>query len=275
MDESNEAAAASTINAAAQEPVPEYQPPEPDSVTLIRGVLDKEDGVWHRDATVRELNGYDEEYLASQERRNPDMPVIDYMSLILERGVVSIGKFKLSEYSEADRRLLVNRLIFADRDMLYLGILRATYGREKEIRATCGHCGTENDILIDLVDDFPVKQPDFDVHQPIEVTLTKGRTLRMRLPNGEDTLKAQKESKSIADMNTYLVGLCTEWEPGKPEPSDKLDWARNLSVADRRKLVAKLTGIEIGPQLEAVKTHCAECEGELVVRLDWVSLLLY
>jgi len=258
---------AEAINEAVADPIPSMQRPLSNQIELIRGLQETVDGVatWHTVATTKELTGADEEYLASIENED-GLTYTEYMNAILQRAVVKIGDLVV-----ADIPGIVNRLILPDRDMLFLGVLRSTYGTEREIRAMCEACGSMNDIVINLDEDFPIKRPAFDVKQPIEVRVGDA-VYKLRLPNGEDTIEAQKVSKTDAQLNTVMLSRCSVF--GEIRPQDTLEWARNLNVNTRRKLVNTLLDLDLGPALEGVDTHCAECGKPMPILLDWVSLLL-
>lgn len=264
------AATADTINQATADPVPSMPNPLSTSIELLRGLGEKDATTgtekWHTVAEVRELTGEDEEYLASMGNKK-GVTYTEYMNTILDRAVVKIGDLVV-----ADLPGIMNKLILADRDMLFLGVVRATYGISREFRMICPHCSTSNDVAIDLDDDFPIKQPTFDLRETIKVDTRRG-IVQLRLPNGEDTIFAQKHSDSDPALNTAMLARCAVWDEGKA-PADTLEWARKLNVADRQKLVNALLDVEIGPDLEGVDTQCASCGGDLPVNLDWVSLLL-
>jgi hypothetical protein len=260
---------AETINNIASDPAPSMPTPLSTSIQLLRGLGEKgAAGVekWHDVAEVRELNGEDEEFLARQEGK-AGLTYTEYMNTLLERSVITIGDLEVAKLPG-----IMNKLILADRDMLFLGIVRATYGVTRELRTKCPQCGAWNDVTLNLDEDFPIKRGDFDLRDNIKVK-GKKEEFQLRLPNGEDTIEAQKVSKTDAELNTAMLARCSVFEEGK-EPADKMMWARQLGVADRRKLVDTLLGIELGPDLEAVDTQCAICEAPLPILLDWVSLLL-
>ena len=264
----SDTAVAEAINEAIADPVPHMQRPLNNQIELLRGLQETVDGevVWHTVATTKELTGADEEYLASIENEE-GLTYTEYMSAILERAVVSIGGLKVS-----DIKGVINKLILSDRDMLFLAVLRSTYGTEREIRAMCSKCGAVNDVVIDLDEDFKITRPDFDVTQPLEVTVGK-TTYQLRPPNGEDTIAAQKVAKTDAELNTVMLSRCSVF--GEISPQDPLEWARNLNVNTRRKLTNALLDLdELGPDLKGVETHCAECGIVMPILLDWVSLLL-
>lgn len=261
---------ADLINESMEDSIPTMPDAPLNIVTLMRGLMQETEGktVWHTDAEIRELNGEDEEYLASLEKKK-GLTYSEYMTALLSRAVTKIGTYEIA--GERGNKI-IDKLILGDRDLLYLGIMKATYGDTRQVRVICPHCQVSNDVTLDLDEDFPVTKPDFDVKKGIVINTSKG-DIRLRLPNGEDTLEVQKSTKSDAEINTMMLARCTMWKDGE-EPDDPVRWARTLNIADRRKLVDALTDIEIGPKMGEVDTQCASCEQDMPVLLDWVSLLL-
>ena len=254
------------INEAARDDVPLLQDPYPNTVELLRGLHDPTEDVWHSTATVRELTGADEEALASL-GGGQDINYTEYMSSILERAVVSIGSLPGSFD-------VVNKLILPDRDLLFLQIVKATYGIEREVKATCSSCGENQGIILELEKDFPIKGRDRDLRSNIEVHLKNG-TVEFRIPNGEMTTYAVKHGSNTPEVNTLVIAQCVIT---KDETSleERTAWARSLNVADRRKVDSALADAVqgVGPQLEEVETRCAKCKAEMPLLMDWVSLLL-
>lgn len=254
------------INEAAKDDAPVLAEPYPNSVELLRGLHDPMNDTWHSTATVRELNGEDEEALAVLGNKD-DLNYTEYMTSILERAVVSIGSLPGSFD-------VVNKLILPDRDLLFLQIIKATYGIEREVKATCSACGEQQNIVIELEEDFPVKGRDRDLRSPIEVPLKHG-VVEFRIPNGEMTTYAVKHGSNTPEVNTLLIAQCVIT---KDETSleERTSWARSLNVADRRKVDSVLSDAVsgVGPQLEEVETRCVKCKAEMPLLMDWVSLLL-
>jgi hypothetical protein len=252
------------LNTALAEPVPYMHEPVVKPVQLYRGISQNGEK-WHDVATVRELTGADEEYLSGLEKK-PKITYTEYLNGVLERAVLTIG-----DLTVAQAPAMVNKLILPDRDLLFVGIIRATYGAEREFRATCGECGTRNDVVVNLDDDFPIKDPDFDPKTTIPVK-TRSGTYHLRLPNGEDSLEVQKVGSTDSEINTAMLARCVVFDENGPE--DHLQWARNLNVADRKKLINALLDIDFGPSIKGVDAQCAECGADMPIVLNWVSLLL-
>lgn len=256
------------INSAIADPVPQVSAPFNPVVKLIRGLVQStEDGeVWHDTAEVRELTGADEERLAAISGKK-DTTYSDYMTEILTLAVTRIGDIEVQ-----GRKAVIDKLMLADRDVLYLAIVKATYGLTREFVVTCPSCGEKNEITINLDEDFSYVEPDFDVRKGLEVEVSFG-TVKLRLPSGEDTNAVKKVIDNEAALNTLMISRCVVWPEGE-EPTNKEQWARNLNVRDRRKITQVLLEAEVGPQMGEVDTQCAYCEATLPLMLDWVSLLL-
>jgi len=258
---------ADVINEAIQDPVPSMGDAPNSVIELMRGIHQSTTDRWHTTAEVRELNGEDEEYLASIENKK-GLLYSEYMTAVLSRAVVRIGDIVVNG---PDATKIINKLMLGDRDLLYLEIVRATYGSERTIKMPCPKCGSVNDVTIELDNDFPVKYPDFDVRQGLKVETSKG-IITLRLPNGGDTVEANKSAKNDAETNTVMLARCAVWPEGEA-PDNPMKWARSLSLGDRRKLVDALLAVEVGPKMEEVETQCASCGADMPILLDWVSLL--
>jgi len=259
-------AQADIINSAIADPAPEMSPSLDTSVELFRGVYDADSSTWYQTAVVRELTGADEEALSSLQNKK-GTTFFEYMSAVLSHSLVSVGP-----HSPKSQPHLVNKLILPDRELLFLATVRVTYGTERQMNVRCPKCGGLNDVVINLDDDIPIVRPDLDFKEPIEVKLTKGKSIRVRMPNGEDTTESQKDTKTDAEVATRLLARLAIFDDGH-EPADRLAWSKSLSIADRRLIAQTLVNLEAGPKMEEVETQCAHCESVLPVALDWVSLL--
>lgn len=257
---------ADLINAASTDSAPSMPSPLSSDIHLLRGVMQEHDDdvVWHDTATVRELNGSDEEELDILGKKK-GVTYTEYMDSLLKRAVLTIGTLDVKAHPH-----VLDKLILADRNILFLEIVRATYGNTRTLRTTCRECDTSNDVEIELDKDFEVKKFDFDPKQPVEVETHKG-IFQVRLPNGSDLVEAQKDGKSESETNTIILSRALVF--GDNAPQDKLEYARNLNAGVRRKLIDAML-VEAGPDLGEVDTQCASCGAEMPLLLDWVSLLL-
>lgn len=256
---------AAAVNQALQEPAPKVDLPTSLKVDLFRGLYEPSAKEWYTTATVRELNGEDEEALSAFDVQK-NVTYSEYMTHLLKRGVVTIGNIDVNGRAE-----IIDDLIVGDRDALFLGVLKATYGRYREFQVTCRECGGDNDITMDLDKDFKSEPVKVDLHKPIDVKLKNNTTVQLRYPTGGDSQVAGKRGKTTAEQNTVILSRCALLD-GKTT-AEKEAWARGLSLADRNKLVKALFSAQPGPRMEEVETQCSHCNAKIVLALDWVALL--
>lgn len=263
---SNSSDEAAALNDAIADEAPEMPNALSGEVTLLRGLYDAADDTWHTTAQVRELTGADEEHLAVFAAKK-DLGYSEYMTEVLNRAVISIGDLKVAQLPG-----LIDKLILADRDLLFLGVTRSTYGRTKKFKVSCKKCGELNDIEIDLVDDFTSDPPTFDLTKPLSVETLHGEIL-LKLPTGESAQLATVKAKNDAEINTYMLASAVV-DDKLASMDQRLAWARSLSLGDRRILISALSEVQVGPKMGEVETQCASCDNDLTIALDWVSLLL-
>ena len=234
--------------------VPLIEEPGPDSVVLPGGLVI--DGEVYRQAIVRELNGDDEEHIARAVVGNP----VRFNQALLERGVVSIGPHQATEE-------LLDRLLIGDRDMLILGIRRATYGDEMDLDVSCVHCGVESKIRVTFTDDVPVKQLPWDArNSEHEVELRNGFAMA-KLPTGAVQRHILAlEGKTTSEMNTELFAKCVVSINGEPV-NGRLDVVKRIGMSDRVTLVDWMADNQPGPQYDEVKHTCVVCGKETPLNL--------
>ena len=256
---------AAAFNESLQEPAPQVDLPTSLKVDLYRGLYIPESDKWYTTATVRELNGVDEEALSAFDVQK-NVTYSEYMTHLLKRSVVSIGDLEIDVKTE-----IIDSLIVGDRDALFLGVLKATYGRYRTFQVTCRECGGDNDITMDLDKDFTSEPVKVDLHKLIDVKLKNNTVVQLQYPTGGDSQTAGKRGKTTAEQNTIILSRCAILE-GKTT-AEKEAWARGLSLADRNKLVKALFSAQPGPRMEEVETQCSHCNAKIVLALDWVALL--
>jgi len=252
---------ADSINSALQEAIPEMKAAPNTVVELIRGIFNDELESWDTTAVVRELNGFDEEALASLDNRN--LVYAEYMSALLKRAVVSIGSVMI-----ANNPSVIDNLIIGDRDLLFLGVVEATYGKTREYQVTCRSCDASNDVTVSM-DEFENKKTDLDVHKPLVGVLSDGTEIEFRLPTGGDSQLVAKKAKSTAEQNTFMIARCVTSKHIK----NAENWAKGLGLKDRANLVKLLLDNQPGPVVGEVNAQCATCGEPMVLALDWASLL--
>lgn len=253
---------AAALNAAIKETdLPQVAPVPDCHVQLLMGIKDI-DGVWHTEAIVRELNGEDEEALAGLESR-PNVSYADYMTTLLSRSVVSIGSVTVKQFPE-----IVDELVTADRDLLFIGVIKATYGNIRKFTVKCSSCEGSNEVDIDLTDGFTVLGTTDELREVREVTLKDGSVVGVKQPTGADSRFVARYAKTTAEQNTALIARCSVLNV-----PDKLSWAKRLGVSDRNIIIRQIFSKKFGPQAEEVNAPCGHCGENISLTVDWVSLL--
>lgn len=242
------------------EPLPEITDSPDPVVNLICGV--KSGDTWLDTAIVREMTGEDEEFLADMDNRS-SLTYPEYILALLQRTVVSIGNISVTQSPS-----VLNELIIGDRDLLYLSVVKATYGKSREFKVKCPHCSESNDLLIDLDDDFPIQGDRTQARDSIEVTLKNNKKYTFRRPNAEDSRRVARASKSVAQQNTIMISRCIKDLVGDTET-----WARKLAISDRSAIVNAIFDAKVGPSPQEVNAPCGHCGQDVRLALDWVSLL--
>jgi hypothetical protein len=189
------------------------------------------------------------------------------MAALLKRTVTKVGSIDIQSNQK-----MIDNLSLGDRDILFLGVIKATYGRNKEFQATCSKCSKDNDVMMDLDEEFPIQEPNIDLHNPLVVKLRNGKSIKLRVPTISDTSYVSKKAQNISVQNTLMLSKCAVWTDGE-QPADAEAWAKSLNVADRNKMVKALLDVKAGPSIEAVNVPCAHCGEELTIAIDWISLL--
>lgn len=230
---------------------PLIEDPSDDTVTLPGGLVI--DGQTHRRATVRELNGQDEEFLARALAAND---FFRYQQVLLEKGVTHLGPHQATPE-------LLDSLIVGDRDSLILGVRIATYGPTLDFDVTCEHCGIESKIRVDFTDDVPIKPLSFAPEVPHQmVEFRKGGYAMVRLATGADQrfLATLGDNTTGAEHNTALLARTVQEINGQ-RVNGKADILA-LGMGQRSDIVEWMAENQPGPEYDKVKHTCTICGKE-------------
>jgi hypothetical protein len=260
------AAQADEINEAIQEDPPEVGEAAPTTVSLLRGVIDPESGEWQQTAIVREMTGEDEEELARLSNIE-DLTYAAYTSALLRRSVVSVGTQTLKDHPD-----VLDNLIIGDRDLLFLGVVKATYGNIRDFSVTCGHCAKSNEVQVNLDKDFPITPAKASLTEPRVVTFKDGTEVKVKYLTGKDAQIIAEASDNPAEQNTAIVARAVVWDDDRSEKI-KSQWSKGLSLADRKLVINTVLEDQPGPTLEEVEAPCGHCGEKITMLLDWASLL--
>lgn len=239
--------------------LPVIDEPPDGAVELAAGWLDPHTGETHTDATVRELNGADEEALSKPELgKNAGR----FMQTLLARAVTRVGPV------EDPPNSLLGTLLVGDRDILLLAIRRATYGDELEMSVECPACSERLDVQYDISTDIPMRP--FAGERVFEQKLRHGRVVRCTLATGSDQeafLNAGR--KTLAELNTLLLSRCVTDIDGVALGTEGV---RALGVQDRRDLLRELTERQPGPKYTDIELECPTCAKKFPMMLDLQDL---
>ena len=260
------AAQADDVNEAIHDDPPEVGEAAPTIVSLLRGVIDPASGEWQQTATVREMTGEDEEELARLSNID-DLSYSDYTSALLRRSVVSIGTQTVKDHPDT-----LDNLIIGDRDLLFLGVVKATYGNVRDFTVNCGSCKKANDVQVNLDDDFPITPAKSSLTEPRVITFKDGTEVKVKYLTGKDAQIIAEASGSTAEQNTAIVARSVVWDDDRSEKV-KYQWSKSLSLADRKLVIDTVLEDQPGPTLEEVEAPCGHCDEKITMLLDWASLL--
>ncbi len=260
------AAQADDINEVINDEPPEVGEAAPTTVSLLRGIIDPESGEWQQTATVREMTGEDEEELARLSTID-DISYADYTSALLRRSVVSVGTQTLKDNPD-----VLDNLIISDRDLLFLGVVKATYGNIRDFTVTCGHCTKINEVQVNLDEDFPVTSAKSSLTEPRVVIFKDGTEVKIKYLTGKDAQIIAEASDNPAQQNTAIVSRAVVWDDDRSEMV-KNQWSKGLSLADRKLVIDTVLNDQPGPTLEEVEAPCGHCDEKITMLLDWASLL--
>lgn len=218
-----------------------------------------ENGVLHKEFTIRELTGEDEEEIAKNENRKNGSMIV---RTILERCVESIGTIEKSSMPKNKWREVIQKLLIGDQDYALLQIRKESMGDEIAVSNICPRCGEKLNTIIE-VDELPILP--FSGQREISFELPKGykdkegqlHTMgKLRYPDGFDReILDQVARKNLGLANTMLLTrIITEFDGLKVTD----DLLRKFSMRDREYLVNLLQENKFGVDL-TVEITCTAC----------------
>jgi hypothetical protein len=229
-------------------------------VTLPAGFINS-DGEVINTAEVRELNGFDEE--AISKTGTPGKA----LTTIINRATVSIGELDATED-------ILDRMLAGDRDMILLGIFKATFGNVAEIPGFCSTCNDFKTAEVDLNKDVKVKALLDPVEDRTFTVTGKTRDYLVTLPNGRAQREISSgEDKTGPELTTILLNN-TVLEIGGQPVLGKTQ-LQGLSMPDRRAISEAISDRLPGPQFDDLVLDCPDCNGEVVVPFSLGALFRF
>lgn len=231
-------------------------------VPLVRGIV--LNGRDQRTAEVRELTGNDEEALARYKK--PE----DFFDAVVAMGTVRLGDIDMTTLPFAERQAHLRHLLIGERDAIFLGIARVTYGDDRRVPVTCRMCGREQELGYKISEDFHAREVKHLDERSFKYTTSKGQELEVRLPTGEDQLEVlRKDGVSPAEMSTTLLAACILSVNGGLIV-DPLVFARSMTMRDRQLLTNQMVDRQPSVDL-TIKFPCHGCQEEQQVTFAWLD----
>jgi hypothetical protein len=232
-----------------------------DVVVDLPGGYISPDGEVYRTAQVKELNGRDEEEIVRANNLSKAMLIA------LRRGTVSIGGIKATED-------ILDKILTADREVIMLGIYRATFGDTAEVPSFCSGCSDTKIVSVDLEKDVPI----VTLTDPLEDRRFKvqGRKSEYTviLPEGKVQRELTSNSeKNTSELDTLLLEYCVLEIDGKNVLGKSQ--IQNIGLADRRSLLKEIISRNPGPNFDDITTTCPDCGGKVVVPINLGTLFRF
>lgn len=244
--------------------------PPSDLVTLPGGYMYQGEVV--RTVQVRELNGSHEEALARALQPPPGSLQTNWASFLTV--LLECGTERFGDLDEDPSELLKDTLL-GDRDAIILGIRRATYGDEVELKGwQCPACQGVTDVAISLTDDVEVtRMADVAKASTFEVALTKGRSATVRLATGRDlTAMWELEGLNKKERDSIMLSRCLVKVTDAAGVESRVQGrgaaaALSMSLPDRNRVIRELEKRQPGPRYNEIKFAHQDCRQEVPLRI--------
>ena len=243
-----------------QKVAPIVEEPFEDEVVyqMLAGYTDS-DGVTHKDFTLREINGKDEEALQSSSSRANGAKVV---SLLLERCITSIGNITRKEVGTEKWREIIKSLYIGDQDYMLLKLREASLGDEFEVKHECPHCKADLTTYV-TIDELEIEPFKGDAYTKFTLPkgfrdkngdLHKNGTIRPATGLDREILTPVAKKNVAVGTSMMLTRLCT-FDGDVPITQDTM---AELSIKDRNYLQGVMKDNLFGINTE-IEITCDEC----------------
>ncbi len=227
---------------------------------LLAGYVDSE-GVTHKEFTLREITGKDEEAIHKGDVKNNSSRVA---SVLLARCVTSLGTLTPKSVGIKKWEEIIKSLYVGDQDYILLQLRKISIGDEIEVNHVCPECKTKLKTLVG-VDELELIP--FKGDRLIEFELPRGykdkrgevhKNGKMRLPTGIDReILTPLARTNLAKAETVMLTRLCKFDDGLPVDDDVMG---SLSIRDREYLQKLLQENTFGVNLqtEVVCDSCGE-----------------
>lgn len=227
---------------------------------LLAGYKDK-DGVTHKEFTLREMTGKDEEAIHKSDIKSNGSKIV---SVLLSRCVTRIGTLTPKSLGKQKWEELIKSLFTGDQDYMLIQLRKMSIGEEIEVNHVCPNKDCKAKLKTVLsVDELEVIP--FSGDRVIEFELPRGykdrkgvlhKTGTMRLPTGLDREVLTPLAKSnLAKAETVMLTRLCKFDDGAYVDDDVMS---SLSIRDREYLQKLLREHYFGVKLET-EVVCDSC----------------
>ncbi len=242
---------------------PIMQDPDGGTTVLPRGIKDDR-GIYHTKVVFRELNGRDEEYLS---KYTDETQLFD---AVIERGVERIGSLVISEMNQSERSGTLNSLLVGEKNILFTGVLRCSFGNERNIDWVCVNCGADNETTVLLDTDLKVEIPE-ELDDSYIYVDSKDRKIQFRGMTGADAALVKPSMNAGMQASTVLAQVILSVNGEMVLSPEK--FVSEMLMRDRRKLMALVSKYQ--PVIDTdVAVSCPSCGREQTSPLSWGELFL-
>jgi hypothetical protein len=211
------------------------------------------DGTLHKEMSLREMTGREEDLLASKKT-----PPFQKMNELFVRCIQRLGS--LTE--RAQLAVAVPELLVGDRTYLMFAIRRVTLGDEYPFRHRCPSCERESLFTVDL-SEMRVQEMADPRKRTYEGVLSDGTPYRFHLLNGRDQSRLEEVTDNERKVTQALmsrIDVLGDRPPG-------FDGVRALTSRLRNELRTKFDEVDGGVDTE-VEIVCPKCDHEFFTELD-------
>jgi hypothetical protein len=225
---------------------------------LPAGYVDEE-GTIHREFTLREINGKDEEAIHKNDIKGNSSKVA---YILLSRCITRLGTLTPKSEGEYKWGCIIRNMLVGDQDYALLQLRKMSIGDEFEANHTCPYCKAHLKTFIS-VDELEIEP--FKGDREITFDLIRGykdkkgvvhKEGTMRLPNGLDREVLTPVAKTnLARAETVMLTRLCKFSDGSKVDEDVMGM---LSLKDREYLQNLLKDNLFGVKTD-IEVTCTEC----------------
>lgn len=225
------------------------------------GYLDPQTQELVTEVEVREITGYEEDMLASD-----NVPSEQKVSNLISGCVVRIGE----ETHKGRIAGMLQNFMMGDRVFLVFAIRRVTLGDELPVRERCPDCKTTTLFMVDLEEELQPREMPDPRKRVFDVQLPSGLSARFRVSTAADEVnmaKLRRRQKQKSDVLSQSILMRLELL-GDEKPTLKM--VKSLGMRDRHFLRDKFREVEGGVDT-TLQLSCPSCGNEWEKDLDLSS----